>query len=167
MKASEFEAKFETGEDLRDAERWRGHAGADSQAQGGGGTEHPSCWYDDDGTVAYLFDVAMNAEGYVIQPARSPQHERKRASLPLARVQTGKQLDPEQFQDQTQELYDESVRMKCRFFVRAFDLTPADQKELYKERMRILESRFYKKLNPSGPPPSEDPPTAREAAERR
>ena len=88
---------------VRDAERWREHAGADSedlaaeldranerierlqaQAQGGGGTDHPSCWYNDDGTVAYLFDVAMNAEGYVIQPARAPQHERKRASLPLS-----------------------------------------------------------------------------------
>ena len=171
---------------VRDAERWREHAGADSedlaaeldranerierlqaQAQGGGGTDHPSCWYDDDGTtVAYLFDVAMNAEGYVIQPARSPQHERKRASLPLSQVQTGRQLDPGQFQDQTQEIFDWSVREECRFFVRAFYLTP-DQKELYKERMRILESHFYKKLNPSGPPPSEDPPTVREAAERR
>lgn len=170
---------------VRDAERWREHAGADSedlaaeldranerierlqaQAQGGGGTDHPSCWYDDDGTVAYLFDVAMNAEVYVIQPAREPQHERKRASLPLARVRTGRRLDPGQFLDQTREIYDWSVREECRFFVRAFDLTP-DQKELYKQRMRILERHFYKKLNPSGPPPSEDPPTLRETPERR
>lgn len=171
---------------VRDAERWREHAGADSedlaaeldranerierlqaQAQGGGGTDHPSCWYDDDGTVAYLFDVAMNAEGYVIQPARAPQHERKRASLPLARVRTGRQLDPEQFLDQTKEIYDWSDERECRFFVRAFDLTALDQKELYKQRMRILERHFYKKLNPSGPPPSEDPPTLRETPERR
>lgn len=168
------------------AGRWREHAGADSedlaaelgranerierlqaQAQGGGGTDHPSCWYDDDGTVAYLFDVAMNAEGYVIQPARAPQHERKRASLPLARVRTGRQLDPEQFLDQTKEIYDWSDKRECRFFVRAFDLTALDQKELYKQRMRILESRFYKNANPSGPPPSKDPPTLRETPERR
>ena len=167
---------------VRDAERWREHAGADSedlaaeldranerierlqaQAQGGGGTDHPSCWYDDDRTEAYLFDVAMNAEGYVIQPARAPQHERERASLPLSQVQTGRQLDPGQFQDQTKEIFDWSDRRGCRFFVWAFDLTPANQKELYKERMRILESHFYKNT----PPLSEDPPTVREAAERR
>ena len=171
---------------VRDAERWREHAGADSedlaaeldranerierlqaQVQGGGGTDHPSCWYDDDGTIAYLFDVALSDEGYVIQPAQAPQHERKRASLPLSRVRTGRRLDPGQFLDQTQEIYDWSVGMECRFFVRAFDLTASDQKEPYKERMRILESRFYKNANPSGPPPSEDPPAPREIAERR
>ena len=46
------------------------------------------------------------------------------------------------------------VANDCRFFVRAFDVTAPDQKELYKERMLLLESRFYKYANPTGPPPA-------------
>lgn len=128
-----------------------------TQVRGGGGTDHPSCWYDTDNTVAYLFDVALTDAGFIVQPARAPQHEPKRASLPLDPIRTGQLLTPGQFQEQTRELFERSVADGCRFFVRAFDLTAADQKEVYKERMRMLESRFYKYANPSGPPPSVDP----------
>ena len=164
---------------VRDAQRWRDHAGenvdlmaeldraserierleAQAQAQGGGGTDHPSCWYDEDNTVAYLFDVALAEAGYLLQPSRAPQHERARAALrgELTPIRTGQVLTPAQFRDQTERVYLWSVANDCRFFVRAFDLTAADQKELYKERMLLLESRFYKYANPSGPPPAAGP----------
>ena len=135
----------------RDAGRWREEAG------GGRGTDHPSCWYDADRTVAYLFDVALTDDGFVIQPAHTPQHEEARAELPLESVRTGTILTARQFLDQTRPVFSQSVERDCRFFVRAFDLTSADRKELYKDRMRTLESRFYKNANPSGPPPSIDP----------
>ncbi len=159
---------------VRDAQRWRDYAGEadvdlaaelgranqrverlEAQVQGGGGTDHPSCWYDGDNTVAYLFDVALTEVGYLLQPARAPQHERARAALgdELAPVRTGRMLTPAQFREQTRPVYAWSVANDCRFFVRAFDVTAADQKELYKDRMRLLESRFYKYANPSGPPP--------------
>ena len=127
---------------------------ADTESGDGRGTDHPSCWTDDDDTVAYLFDVALVDAGYILQQARAPQHEHKRASLPLSRIRTGRLLSPTDFREQTREILDWSIDNECRFFVRAFDLTAADQKEVYKDRMRTLESRFYKNANPSGPAPS-------------
>lgn len=124
---------------------------------GGTGTDHPSCWYDQDDTVAYLFDVALTGEGFVLQPALAPQHHEDRSSLPLENVVTGKSINSNQFLIQTRPVFEWSVDHGCRFFVRAFDLTAPEQKELYKTRMRTLESRFYKNASPSGPPPSVDP----------
>ena len=46
-----------------------------NQVQGGGGTDHPSCWYDDDGSVAYLFDVGLMEAGLILRlqtPSPSP-----------------------------------------------------------------------------------------------
>ena len=178
LRARDGEPAAQTVEQLvRDAQRWRDNAGEhvdpaaeldrayqrierlEAQARGGGGTDHPSCWYDADGTVAYLFDVALTEAGYLLQPARAPRHERAREDLrrELAPVRTGRMLTPAQFQEQTRPVYDWSAAEDCRFFVRAFDLTAADQKELYKERMLLLESRFYKYANPTGPPPSAGP----------
>ena len=118
--------------------------------QVGGGSDHPSCWYDRDGTVAYLFDVALVARGFVVDLARAPQHEAERALLPLDLVRTGSVVTQAQFLRQTRPVYEWSVQRKCRFFVRAFDVTAADQKDLYKRRMGALESRFYKNANPTG-----------------
>lgn len=116
----------------------------------GGGSDHPSCWYDRDGTVAYLFDVALLPRGFVVDLARAPQHEAERALLPLDLVQTGSVVTQAQFLRQTRPVYEWSVERGCRFFVRVFDLTAADQKDLYKRRMAALESRFYKNANPTG-----------------
>ena len=118
--------------------------------QVGGGSDYPSCWYDRDGTVAYLFDVALMASGFVVDLARAPQHEAERAVLPLDLVQTGSVVTQAQFLRQTRPVYEWSVQRGCRFFVRAFDLTAPDQKDLYKRRMSVLESRFYKNANPTG-----------------
>lgn len=128
---------------------------------GGSGTDHPSCWYDDDSSVVYLFDVALTDGGFVLWEALSPQHHHKRTLLPLGDVVTGRTLTTEQFLAQTRPLFQWSVdsanKKECRFFVRAFDHTAPNQKELYKTRMRTLESRFYKNASPSGPSPFIEP----------
>ena len=160
---------------VQDAKSWRDSSGSDSaalakqldraqdrierleaqaRARGGGGTDHPSCWYDRDGTVAYLFDVALTADGFVMDVAHAPQHEAKRELLPIDAVRTGVRLTQAAFLSQTRAVYQWSVERECRFFVRAFDLTAADQKDLYKRRMRVLESRFYKNANPTGALPA-------------
>lgn len=123
---------------------------AQAAARGGDGLDHPSCWYDGDGTVAYLFDVALVAGGFVVDLARAPEHDAERKLLPVGSVQTSRLLTEDQFLRQTLPVYDWSVARQCRFFVRAFDRVAADQKELYKRRMRVLESRFYKNPNPTG-----------------
>lgn len=161
---------------VRNNQRWRDlvdNVGEDPEAElerlnariaelksklGGTGTDHPSCWYDEDSTVAYLFDVALTDEGFLLQPAHAPDHHEKRESLPLEDVAIGKNINPNQFLIQTRPVFQWSVDKGCRFFVRAFDLTAPEQKELYKTRMRTLESRFYKNASPSGPPPSAVPP---------
>lgn len=132
---------------------------ARDRTKGGGGTDHPSCWYDDDGSVAYLFDIALTDNGFVLKEAQSPQHRRERALLPLDDVVTSRTLTTEQFLAQTRPVFQSSVNnaKECRFFVRAFDHTAPSQKELYKNRMRHLESRFYKNANPSGPSPFSGP----------
>lgn len=126
---------------------------------GGGGSDHPSCWYDADSTEAYLFDVALTNDGFVLETAPAPQHKESRALLPLDRVETGRTLTVDEFLAHTRPVYEWSVQNGCRFFVRAFDLTGANKKELYKTRMRTLESRFYKNASPSGPPPFADQPS--------
>lgn len=124
---------------------------------GGTGTDHPSCWYDQDNTVAYLFDVALTDDGFLLQLAHAAEHRAHRSSLPIEDLVTGKSLNPNQFLMQTRPVFQWSIDNECRFFVRAFDLTAPDQKELYKTRMRTLEARFYKNASPSGPPPLADP----------
>jgi len=123
---------------------------AQAAARGGGGLDHPSCWYDRDGTVAYLFDVALAPDGFVAAMARAPEHEAERQLLPVESVRTSRLLTESQFLRQTRSVYEWSVERGCRFFVRAFDLVAADRKDLYKRRMRVLESRFYKNANPTG-----------------
>ena len=123
---------------------------AQAAARGGGGLDHPSCWYDRDGTVAYLFDVALLADGFVVDLARAPEHDAERKLLPVGSVQTSRLLTEGQFLRQTLPVYDWSVARQCRFFVRAFDRVAADKKEIYKRRMQMLESRFYKNPNPTG-----------------
>lgn len=139
---------------ITDAKHWR--ARASGTIVGGSGTDHPSCWYDADKSIAYLFDVALTDGGFVLQAANAPLHRDSRASLPIDDVITGRTLSAEQFLTQTRPVFQWSVRENCRFFVRAFDLTAADQKELYKTRMRTLESHFYKNASPSGSPPFSD-----------
>ncbi|MCY3933809.1 MAG: hypothetical protein OXH70_19025 [Acidobacteria bacterium] len=137
----------------------------------GGGTDHPSCWYQPDGiTTAYLFDVALTARGRLVVDfaATSPGHvldasgrrlgttEEARAFLPVGSVRLQELLSPGDFLRQTKPVHDWSIdnEPECRFFVRVFDRTEASQKQLYKDQLQMVEQPFYKLLvEGSGLPP--------------
>lgn len=152
---SEMEVTEEVSSLVADAARWRERleAEGDGTGPGGSGSDNPSCWYDRDGTVAYLYDVALTDQGFILEAGQAPQHADKRDHLPLEGVQTGVTLSPGRFLAQTRSVYRWSVDNDCRFFVRAFDMTGPNEKELYKVRMETLEGHFYKNASPSGPSP--------------
>lgn len=135
------------------AERAEQTAAQDGTGPGGTGSDHPSCWYDDDGDMEYVWDIALHERGFLLRPGPAPVNGHRRVSLPINDTTTGRYVTPSEFVAQTKPLYDWSVARRCRFFVRAFDDTPATAKGLYIRRMRVLEGHFYKNPNPSGPPP--------------
>ena len=153
--------RLEEALDERDREREEVERLQDHIRSLGSGTDHPSCWYLDDGiTTAYLFDVALTSRGLVVDFAASSQDvvsasgarlgtaEEARASLPIGSVQRQQVLRPGQFLRQTRGLHEWSKDRdpECRFFVRVFDRTAASQKQLYKDQLETVEQPFYKLL---------------------
>jgi len=136
----------------------------------GGGLVHPSCWRQDDGRTAYLFDIVLTPSGLVVDFAAVQQgdvfdpSERKlgtveqaRASLPVGNVARQERLSPEEFVRQTARVHDWSraSEPECRFVVRVFDRTAPDQKSLFKVQLQAVEQPFYKLLMESSTlPPS-------------
>ncbi|MXX75988.1 MAG: hypothetical protein F4Y77_11380 [Holophagales bacterium] len=135
----------------------------------GGGLVHPSCWRQDDGRTAYLFDVVLTPSGLVVDFAAVPQgvvfdpSDRvlgsvvdARASLPVGSIARRERLSPEEFVRQTARVHDWSrdSEPECRFVVRVFDRTAPDQKDLFKVQLQAVEQPFYKLLMESSTPPS-------------
>jgi len=110
----------------------------------GKGTEMPSCWYDSNGKPEYIFDVALSTDYFVIRNRNLPHRESDKLELPINKIPYDKEIRPSEFLSQTLPLYQWSVDKKCRFFVRAFDLTRTYEKDIYKRHIRELEMRFYK-----------------------
>ena len=135
---------------LQDAERRLTDTGT---GPGGTGSDHPSCWHDLDGNIEYLWDIALHARGFLLRPGPSPHNDSRRTDLPITGTTTGAYLSEGDFREQTRPVFAWSVRENCRFFVRAYDDTPADAKNLYKARMTGLEGHFYKNASPSRRPP--------------
>ncbi len=161
--------RLEEALDERDREREEVERLQDHIRSLGSGTDHPSCWYLDDGiTTAYLFDVALTSFGLVVDFAASSQDvvsasgdrlgtaEEARASLPIGSVQRQQVLRREQFLGQTRGLHEWSKERdpECRFFVRVFDRTAASQKQLYKDQLETVEQPFYKLLMKNSPLPT-------------
>ncbi len=57
-------------------------------------------------------------------------------------------VSPEEFLRQTKRIHDWSKGRdpECRFFVRVFDRTAANDKQLYKDLLQAVEQHFYKLL---------------------
>ncbi len=132
------------------------------QSKGGsGGTENPSCLQNARGRPAYLYDVALAGNGYFLQRTRAPAYVPARSTPPppaiLSGVSTGRWLGDTEFHDQTLPIRRWSDANGCVLFVRVWDETLPREKQLYKDRMRTLESVFYRFEVSSGPSPTDYP----------
>lgn len=123
----------------------------------GGGTENPSCLWarDRERETAYLFRVTLGNRGFFVMGPREAEY-REDSKLPPAErvdaVETGRWLEQSAFVRQTERLKEWADEHKCTFFVQVWDGTGDGAKEVYKERMRILEGSFYKSLVAGAPP---------------
>ncbi|KPF82726.1 hypothetical protein IP70_19900 [alpha proteobacterium AAP38] len=112
----------------------------------GPGTEMPPCWREEKtGRPEFIFDVALTTTGMVVRDRALPHRARDQAKLPIQAMTFNTEIPAARFQAEALALYNWSVENKCRFFVRAFDVTAPSQKKEYKIIMRLLETRFYKK----------------------
>ena len=129
--------------------------------EGGSGTENPSCLRNARRRPAYLFDVALAARGYLMQPSEAPPYVPALSTPPpeglVAAVPTGRWLDETLFVEETTPLRRWTNANECALFVRVWDQTLPAEKQLYKDRMRTLESVFYKFEVSSSPSPADQP----------
>jgi hypothetical protein len=111
----------------------------------GHGTEMPACWVSaETGKPEYIFDIALTSTGFLIVDRKIEGREEDKLNLPLDKIEFGTEINSSKFLKEFGPIYEWSKRNGCRFFVRVFDLTKADEKSIYKKETRVLEQRFYK-----------------------
>lgn len=110
----------------------------------GKGTEVPSCWTLDDGTIEYIYDVNLTPAGLVVRETDLSQRASERQMLPVQNIVLNQDISEQLFLFSTSDLFEWSKSRKCRFFVRVFDSTGPTDKKLYQDRLRAVEARFYK-----------------------
>ncbi len=116
----------------------------EAQAVNEKGTEMPACWVSSEtGKVEYIFDVALTSNGIILRDNALPHRKKEQRKLPLAKITFKQELNIRQFLRMTNPLFNWSVNHGCRFFVKAFDLTKANEKAVYKRHLRYLGHRFY------------------------
>lgn len=110
------------------------------------GTERPSCWVAADGKPQYIFTIELRASGVIVHDnALRPDEQQQ---LPLGSFVFGREMSYAQFRNAAEALRswakeERSDKQSCVFFVRVIDRTPANQKALYKNRLRIVGEYFY------------------------
>ncbi len=108
------------------------------------GTEWPACWADaTTGRPEYIFDVALKSASIVVRDNALPHRRERQAMLPIQGMRFETDLTTPEFRMMTAELFKWSERERCRFFVRAFDLTQAHEKAAYKVDLRTVGEHFY------------------------
>lgn len=112
----------------------------------GKGTEVPSCWTHDDGTIEYIYDVNLTSTGLVVRETDLPRRESERPTLPVQNIVLNQDISEQLFLSSTSDLFEWSKSKKCRFFVRIFDSTGPTDKKLYQQRLHAVEARFYKMM---------------------
>ncbi len=110
----------------------------------GKGTEKPACWADEiTGKPKYIYNAGLTSEGIIVRHSATPPWAKSR-ELPIDAIPYDKNLKPREFLNAANAIFQWSEKNECRFFVRAYDLTGATEKKIYKRHMRYLESAFYK-----------------------
>jgi hypothetical protein len=114
-----------------------------TQRLGGRGTEYPPCWVAPNGKPDYIFDVALESNGYIIRDRKLPHRQEEQALLPIQQITFDSEISVGAFSRQTEALLNWSKDHNCRFFVRIYDLTGQQEKDNYKLKERILQQSFY------------------------
>lgn len=115
----------------------------------GKGTEFPPCWPPQESGKApdYIFDIRLTSTGVIVTdnavPHRAEEQEKLRADGVISMIEFDRELNRSAFQAQTNALYRYSVSQNCRFFVRIYDETRKDEKEVFKAHKRWVEGPFY------------------------
>lgn len=105
----------------------------------------PPCWLSPSGKSQSLFRVQIDVEGFAVDKAWSESRDVDAAAVKGAVPMIGRRFDAPQFLAATEELFEQSLQLKCRHVVDVYDLIDSD-KELYKSSMKTIETRFYKNL---------------------
>lgn len=110
----------------------------------GKGTEVPSCWTLDNGAIEYIYDVNLTPTGLTMRETNLPHRADERQTLPIQNIVLDQDISEQLFLSSTSELFEWSKSKNCRFFVRVFDSTGPTDKKLYQDRLRAVETNFYK-----------------------
>jgi hypothetical protein len=111
--------------------------------QFGGGADYPPCFKNPSGRPDYIFDVTLGSTGIMVHKNDLPAHAAEEIHLPLDQITYDHELNDESFIGGTAGLFSYSEAHACRFFVRICDQTKADEKDVYKRRLQVVESHFY------------------------
>ncbi len=110
----------------------------------GRGTEMPACWASrETGKQEYIFTTALTSRGIIMRDNALPHRAAEQAQLPLQMMVFEKEMLPEEFLVMAKPIFERSVKEKCRFWVRVYDLTKDEEKRIYKHHLRTLGQRFY------------------------
>ena len=110
------------------------------------GTERPSCWVANDGKPQYIFTIELRANGVIVHDnAIRPEEQQQ---LPIESFLLGSEMSYAQFRNAAEALRswakeERTDKQSCVFFVRVIDRTSANQKAIYKNRLRIVGEYFY------------------------
>ena len=115
----------------------------------GKGTEMPSCWTREDGTIEYIYEVNLTPTGLVVWETTDVSTHRvdERQTLPVEKLSLKQDISEASFLSATSDLFEWSKSKKCRFFVRVFDSTGPTEKAIYQSRLRTVEAHFYKLIS--------------------
>ncbi len=111
----------------------------------GNGLDHPPCWaHPDTGEIEYLYDVIINEESLEFLPGWPQSRDAQAMNdnnilMVLGQYKTNKDL-----WKKSTAIYQGSVALKCRHFVRIYD--HARSKNSFKSYLLGIESHFYKLL---------------------
>ncbi len=112
----------------------------------GKGVDYPPCWVSSKGKPEYIYNTYLTSDGIIIRDNNLPNRINDKENLPVSKIVYNKPLGTLAFLQQTSSLLKWSKNHDCRFFVRVYDKTDANDKKLYKDLLEAVEGSFYKNL---------------------
>lgn len=113
----------------------------------GRGVDWPPCWPDSEGHASeYIFKIDLTDDGIIFENAAPPHRLAEMAKLPIQNIIYETPRTIGEFRRETAKLFKWSTNNECRFYVRVYDKTGAEQKALFKRLLTTVEGVFYKKM---------------------